>query len=438
MGTGYTRQSVADIVDGNTITAAPLNAEFNALQSAFDGTSGHSHDGTTGEGPKISLTTSISGILPVANGGFAAIHKINATGAPAVTDDVNAGYGPGSTWTDITNDQSYICLDATASSAVWKRITLSSSADYQPLDADLTALAALSTTGLMARTAANTYTMRTVTGTANEITVTNGSGISGNPTLSLPSALTFTGKTVTGGTFTGGTIRDDVTIVDPVDNTKATRIDAGNVTAGQTRVITAPNYNLDLSKVPNAAASQSFSASEKAQLFTNMGIAWERISDTTFSAASSVSFTDLSGYRSLRFRLIGFPTTDGVSILLRTSTNNGVSYDNGATDYSTASTSFNTGSVTSSGTGNQTAIPIVSNADNGTSGGFAVNGEILFFGYSYYCHYHGTVSWRTAAAVQTAGIYSGVREDATARDAFIIFPNGGTISGRIILEGTRV
>ena len=39
-----------------------------------------------------------------------------------------------------------------------------------------------------------------ITGTANEITVTGTT----TPTLSLPSALTFTGKTVTGGTFTGG------------------------------------------------------------------------------------------------------------------------------------------------------------------------------------------------------------------------------------------
>jgi len=46
---------------------------------------------------------------------------------------------------------------------------------------------------------------RTITGTANEITVTNGSGAAGNPTLSLPNALTFTGKTITGGTFASPT-----------------------------------------------------------------------------------------------------------------------------------------------------------------------------------------------------------------------------------------
>lgn len=69
MGTGYTRQEAANIVDTNTIEASHFNNEFNQLASAFDGSSGHSHDGTTGEGPKIDLTVSVSNSLPVANGG---------------------------------------------------------------------------------------------------------------------------------------------------------------------------------------------------------------------------------------------------------------------------------------------------------------------------------------------------------------------------------
>lgn len=66
---------------------------------------------------------------------------------------------------------------------------------------DLAALEAMSGTGLVSRTASETYAQRTITGTAAEITASNGDGVSGNPTLSLPAALTFTGKTITGGTF---------------------------------------------------------------------------------------------------------------------------------------------------------------------------------------------------------------------------------------------
>lgn len=339
MGTGYTRQSAAEIQTGEVIEAAPLNAEFNQLQSAFDSTVGHTHDGTVGEGPKINLTNSVTGVLPVANGGNGGINKIDATTAPTAGDDTNDGYAVGSIWIDVTNDVLYVCVDATATAAIWQRYTLydagltsiaglttaankmiyttasdvyavtdltayartllddadastalstlgvstyiktllddadattaratlgltigtnvqaqdaelqaiaglSSSSDTVPYftgsgtaalatftaagraivddadataqratlglvigtdveahDATLTALAAYNTNGILTQTAADTFVGRTLTGTANELTVTNGNGVSGNPTISLPSAMTFTGKTITGGTF---------------------------------------------------------------------------------------------------------------------------------------------------------------------------------------------------------------------------------------------
>ena len=76
---------------------------------------------------------------------------------------------------------------------------------YEASSAELDALAALSTTGIVARTGAHAYTPRAITGTSGEIAVTNGDGVSGAPTLGLPSSLTFTGKTVTGGTFASPT-----------------------------------------------------------------------------------------------------------------------------------------------------------------------------------------------------------------------------------------
>lgn len=62
--------------------------------------------------------------------------------------------------------------------------------------------------GILSRTALNTTVARTITGTANQITVTNGDGVSGAPTLSFPTNMTLPGTTT--GTFSGN-ITGDVT-----------------------------------------------------------------------------------------------------------------------------------------------------------------------------------------------------------------------------------
>src|SRR3990167_10964136 len=83
--TGYgARQST--YTTGDIITAPHSNLEFDAILTAF-GTGGHVHDGTAGNGPKITLTTAVTGTLPVANGG---------TGAATLTDGgVLLGSGTG-------------------------------------------------------------------------------------------------------------------------------------------------------------------------------------------------------------------------------------------------------------------------------------------------------------------------------------------------------
>ena len=50
---GYTRQS--SLNNGDTITAALFNNEYNQLLAAFNNTTGHKHDGTVAEGPVIGL-----------------------------------------------------------------------------------------------------------------------------------------------------------------------------------------------------------------------------------------------------------------------------------------------------------------------------------------------------------------------------------------------
>lgn len=57
-------------------------------------------------------------------------------------------------------------------------------AGKQPLDSDLTALAALSSTGVLVRTGSGTAVTRTIQSGSN-ISVSNGSGVSGDPTIAL-------------------------------------------------------------------------------------------------------------------------------------------------------------------------------------------------------------------------------------------------------------
>jgi len=64
-----------------------------------------------------------------------------------------------------------------------------SSPSVQDSDADLDAIAGLSTTGIIARTGPGTATTRTITQPAAGITVTDGDGVAGNPTLALANDL---------------------------------------------------------------------------------------------------------------------------------------------------------------------------------------------------------------------------------------------------------
>ena len=50
---GYTRQS--SLNNGDIITAALFNNEYNQLLAAFNASTGHKHDGTSAEGPVIAL-----------------------------------------------------------------------------------------------------------------------------------------------------------------------------------------------------------------------------------------------------------------------------------------------------------------------------------------------------------------------------------------------
>lgn len=70
----------------------------------------------------------------------------------------------------------------------------------------------ISTSGLMSRGTTGAWQGRSITGTTNQVTVTDGDGITGNPTIALPQDIhtgahpTFAGLSLSGAGLTGGNL----------------------------------------------------------------------------------------------------------------------------------------------------------------------------------------------------------------------------------------
>ena len=88
------------------------------------------------------------------------------------------------TTTNIAEGTNQYFTNARAQSAL-----TASLATKQDSDATLTALSAYSTDGILVHTGVDTFTARTLLGTSSRVSVTNGNGVSGNPTINIDALL---------------------------------------------------------------------------------------------------------------------------------------------------------------------------------------------------------------------------------------------------------
>ena len=122
---------LADITDLSTTTDLPEGTNLyytEARVTANTSVAANTSHAANTSNPH-SVTKSQIGLGEVLN----IKHKIDAIKAPTASNDSSENYSVGSIWSDVTNDKTYICIDSTASGAIWKRIDITSHLDLSDI-----------------------------------------------------------------------------------------------------------------------------------------------------------------------------------------------------------------------------------------------------------------------------------------------------------------
>lgn len=346
----------------------------------------------------------------------------------------------------------------------------------QPLDADLTAIAALATTangrslltatgltnaglgltngaaidalgavaanGFLTRTAANTYTARTLTGTAAEITVTNGDGVAGAPVLSLPTALTFTGKTVTGGTFASPTLTTPALGVATATSINGNFFTTGSSTytgtAGQT--YTFPTTTATIARTDtgqtftgtNVIGGISFASNAATSLNSVTSAALSNLTLGTGTFGTAVTFASATGAVTLASTTASTSTTTGSLVTAGGLGVAGAGWFGGTVHSGSAANAFTVD------TNNVTGLNMKSVSSTVGMGLNASDQLVFNFGGIYPAAYQFYTSVGTGLSVAPSTVNVGYTTEATTGGAGSLTTAGGIYAAKKIIANTEL
>jgi hypothetical protein len=286
---GYTRTDTTNnIADGNIINATDLDNEFDGIQAAFNSSTGHNHDGTTGEGAPILVLGPTQDVVVGAS-----------TVTPKTTNTVDIG--------SSSLKFKDLFLAGNASIGGTLAVTGVATLTAQPILSSLTASRAVFTDGSKglvsnAITGTGNVVMSaspTLTGTisaealttSGAVTLSGGTAngvayLNGSKVLTTGSALTFDG----GGNLTlGGTTPR---LLSNMSGALSTRFIVQNSTTnGNTRVYLYPNGTGTISAINGVNNSDVAATDYQAFDLAVIGTTDVRLSSSATGAATPLPLT---------------------------------------------------------------------------------------------------------------------------------------------------
>lgn len=165
--------------------------------------------GSTGIAARTATDTWAQRTLTAPAAGFTITNPAGVAGDPTfvLANDLSALEGLGSTGIAVRTTTDTWAQRTLQAPAAGFTITNPAGVAGDPtyvLANDLSALEGLGSTGIAVRTTTDTWAQRTITNVANRTTITNGDGVSGNPTVDISATYVGQASITTLGTITTG------------------------------------------------------------------------------------------------------------------------------------------------------------------------------------------------------------------------------------------